>query len=147
MTDPGIACLSERMLLALVEGEGDRAAQAHLRDCALCAGRMRRLTGDIARIVRVLREPPPPPPPERSARWLVAAASVVLAAGLLAAVVLPPRRQPAAGGPGDIGTVAELAALRRADNELLAAALEEPFPCEWSAEGCADDADALLGGN
>ena len=63
MTDPDIACLPERMLLALVEGDGDRAAQAHLRDCALCAGRMRRLTGDIARIVRVLREPPPPPPP------------------------------------------------------------------------------------
>jgi hypothetical protein len=146
MTEPGIACLSERVLLALIEGDGDRAAQAHLRDCALCAGRMRRLTGDIARIVRVLREPPPPPSPERSARWLAAAAGgLALAAGLLAAVVLPPRLHPAAGGPGDTGSGAERAALRRADNELLAAALDEPFPCEWSTEGCADD--AVLGGN
>jgi hypothetical protein len=68
-----------------------------------------------------------------------------VAAGLLAAVHRHPETVTA--GRASAGAETAFVALRRADNELLAAALEEPFPCEWSAEGCADDADAMFGGD
>ncbi|HLK12404.1 MAG TPA: hypothetical protein VKW76_13590 [Candidatus Binatia bacterium] len=156
MTDATIACLSERMLLALAEGDGDREAQAHLRGCVLCAGRFRRLSGDIARIARVLREPPPRPLSHRAPRWLPAVAAVATAAALLGTLLLPRYgAPPAAGGrpatdplPAEVLArgEAEPVALRRADNDLLAAALEEPFPCEWSEGGCDDDTDPAFGG-
>jgi hypothetical protein len=52
-------CLSDRALLMLHEGEGSEQERRHLKDCAECDRRYRRMIEDVEEIVAILSEPAP----------------------------------------------------------------------------------------
>ena len=52
-------CLDEGALLLIHDGEGGASGTAHVRTCIRCAGRYRRLVGDLEAIAQALRQGPP----------------------------------------------------------------------------------------
>jgi hypothetical protein len=82
-----MTCLDDRRLFDVHAGEPAPEAREHLAGCAVCAGRLRALRADLARIDTVLRETPPPAvrAPRRAVAWrwapLAAAAVLALAIG------------------------------------------------------------------
>ena len=49
-------CLDDRALLLIHDGEGGASGTAHVRTCIRCAGRYRRLVGDLKAIAQALRQ-------------------------------------------------------------------------------------------
>jgi hypothetical protein len=76
-------CLDDRRLFDVHAGEPAPAERQHLATCAVCAGRLRALRTDLARIATVLRETTPPslraPRHAMAWRWAPLAAAAVLA--------------------------------------------------------------------
>ena len=52
-------CLRERELVLLQADDGTADQRRHLRDCAACAARVRRLADDLALVGRALQDEPP----------------------------------------------------------------------------------------
>jgi hypothetical protein len=149
-------CLKDETLLLLYEGEETNAQRKHLKECAACAARYRRLENDIGTISRIFREQPPPKTIARSSRlfsirWLPTTAA--LATGLLLMLVgvrlwrpstQPPLPQASNSDSWSVlddlpsnplllneALAAELATEGGGSYDLAAAALEIERPCEW----------------
>jgi len=100
-------CLSDEALERVEAELASVAERAHLAGCAACAGRHRRIRGELALITGVLRDTPEPrtrPAPSRRPRWMPATVALAaVAAALLiwvevavwrAVTPVPPTMQP-----------------------------------------------------
>jgi hypothetical protein len=54
------ACLDDRALFRLYEGDGSAADRSHVDECASCTRRVRTLADDVDLLARVVAEGPPP---------------------------------------------------------------------------------------
>jgi hypothetical protein len=138
-------CLGERALLRVLEREPARREEAHLRSCAGCRTRLRRLQQDLDQLTAVLHGPPPPlaAPPEATG-WRLGLALPVLALAAAGLALVLHGRGPAATAPGRAPD-ATTAAADPLGASGLAAALEGGDPA-WSGgnDGAlAADADEI----
>jgi hypothetical protein len=144
------ACLSDRLLWVLSEGDGTAVEREHLAQCRLCADRARQFADDLALIGGVLRAPAPAVA-ARGARtvrlsWRLAGALVAVFVLALVFSLRPGKRSP---GGTDVDGVATLTALSTSlfgedlessgsatDLDVVATAFDAAGPCEWQAGGC-----------
>lgn len=152
------ACLSDRMLWALSEGDGSTTERKHLEECGLCAHRVRHLRDDLALIGRALRgrEPAPAAAAGRigTGAWALGLMGASLAAALLALFLLQPEAPRSSLASGSDGVTA-LAAFSRTvfaeegsaapatDLDVVATAFTVSGPCEWEPDGCGDENQPL----
>ncbi len=139
-------CLDDRALLLIHHGEGGPSGTAHVRTCIRCAGRYRRLVGELEAIAQTLRQGPPAagarPRPGAGRRRAVAVAAAL--AAMLALVWVEGRlwresqflvRPPAVAGDADVlPFLAEVSAVLASAGEPGEAAPAVPPPApgeEW----------------
>jgi hypothetical protein len=153
------ACLGDRTLWALSEGDGSTPEREHLEECGLCAHRVRHLHDDLAVIGRALRGREPAVavagrrPLTGALAWGLMGASLVTA--FLAVFVLRPEAPRSSLASGADGVTA-LAAISRTvfaeegrsaapatDLDVVATAFTVSGPCEWEADGCGDESEPL----
>jgi len=148
------ACLPDRVLWSLSEGDGPDDDHEHLAACRLCQWRARRLAHDVKVIRDVLRGVPPSLPvrvrvASPRPRWAIAATLAAVAVALTWGVRTPASAPVAgtdmpvlealsravfldAGPESALGSPSEL--------ELMATAVDEVVPCEWQPGGCEEGA-------
>ncbi|HZP42845.1 MAG TPA: hypothetical protein VFD84_15235 [Candidatus Binatia bacterium] len=77
------ACLDDRALFRLHDGDGSAAERAHVDACDDCARRYRTLVDDVELLARVVRDGPPPLAARRpvlaGGAWLIPALAVAAA--------------------------------------------------------------------
>jgi hypothetical protein len=148
------ACLSDRMLWALSEGDGTTMDGDHLAHCRLCADRARQMRDDIAVISHALRSPLPAAGAvaERTRRvalgWGLAGALAAIVLVVLVPVRLTQRRSPAVtDGVAALGALSTSVFGEDArpgtpttdDLDVVATAFDSAGPCEWQPDGCPDE--------
>lgn len=118
------ACLDDRALFRLHEGDGSAAARAHVDACALCARRYRTLVDDVELLARVVREGPPPLAARRPVLaggvWWIPALTVVaveLAVVLWTRTPAPPPVRTASAAVDVAGSLDEVSTALFAANE------------------------------
>jgi hypothetical protein len=134
-----MTCLDDRRLFEVHLGDAPSRDADHVATCASCAGRLRALRRDLARIDTVLRTPAPRPVVRIATvrRWV----PVALAAAVVLAVVVS--RLPGPSPADDDDTLAladELANAMTTDVSFDDAAVDPtivPSTCTWG--------DPLLG--
>jgi len=145
------ACLTDRMLWALSEGDGTHDERDHLAHCRLCADRARAIRDDLTVIGSALRRPEPVATDAARdvrtvAAWGMASALAVLAVAAL--VFARPAMQRSLAQHDGVAALVALstdvfaedtpADVAATDVEVVASAFEAAGPCEWEAGGCQD---------
>jgi hypothetical protein len=148
-------CLSDRALWAAADGSGAAEERAHLAACTTCAGRARRLAGDIALLADVLGDPPPrlarAASPIRLVRVALVTAVVMVALGI--GMLRQPRDVDTPADADGVETLSDLGQgifddaetlVTSSDTDDLAVAYEEAAACEWEPGGCRDIGQPLF---
>ena len=131
-------CLRERELVLLQADDGTADQRRHLRDCAECAARFRRLADDLALVGRVLQDEPPYMFPAAVGRriWAPAAAAalaVLLVMNLLFAWQWSRMRSP------EVAPVSDASRSAAATIGVPATPLDAPQLVDWVVEMPSDD--------